>query len=135
MLGWLSELIAPVANIGKQWLQNKAAVKQAEHEVKVSILANKARLAIDAQTHNSLKEMKQLEVASPWVRWVITAHILAVLDVGVFFPEKAAEVYQNLELMPTWLVGLFITVFGFYFAVSKLSENGASMVAAWKGGK
>lgn len=135
MWSWLGELIKPITGIATQALKNRAEKKMAEHTLKVNIIQNKARLAQDELTHNNVKEMRQLEVASPWVRWVIVAHVLALLDVGIFFPEKAMQVYANLDAMPEWVVGLFLTIFGFYFAVTKISENASSMIAAWKGKK
>lgn len=135
MWGWVKELVSPITGIATTALQHRQEKKMAEHNLRVSIINNKARLAQDEQTHNSTKEMRQLEVASPWVRWVIVGHVLALLDVGIFYPEKAAEVYENLNKMPEWVVGLFLTIFGFYFAVTKITENASGMIRAWKGDK
>lgn len=132
MWGWLGQLLKPVADLGGQYMANKAAMKQAEHEVQVSILGAKARLAEGAQSHNNSKELRTLEKASPWVRWIITFHVLALFDVGILYPERALVIYQNLESMPIWVVGLFVTVFGFYFAVTKITDVGAGMLKKWK---
>ena len=135
MWGWLGELIKPVTGIVTQGMKQRAEKKLAEHTLKVAIITNKARLASDAQSHNNTKEMKQLEVASPWVRWVIVAHILALLDVAILDPVRANVVYDTLNNLPEWVVGLFLTIFGFYFAVTKITENASSMIEAWKGKK
>lgn len=135
MFGWLSNLIAPITNIGTQYLKNRAAVKQAEADLKVKVIESKARLAEGEQSHNNAKELKQLEKASPWVRWVIVGHVLALFDVGILDPQRAATLYENLEKMPSWVVGLFVSVFAFYFAVDRLSEKGADLVSAWRKGK
>ena len=41
-MNFLSSLIGPVANIGKQYLANKAAEKQAKHEAKMNVIQNDA---------------------------------------------------------------------------------------------
>ena len=132
MFTWLVSLLKPVSDLGSQYMANRAAVSQAEHQVKVSILGAKARLAEGAQSHNNSKELRTLEKASPWVRWVITFHVLALFDVGILYPDRALIVYENLEAMPVWVVGLFVTVFGFYFAVTKITDAGAGMLHRWK---
>lgn len=135
MLNWLGLVLSPITEIGKQWLQNRAAIKDAEATLKVKIIESKAKLAESEQTHNNAKELKTLEVAAPWVRWVIVGHVLALFDVGIFYPERAEILYRNLESMPGWVVGLFVTVFGFYFAVDRISQGGADLISSWRGTK
>lgn len=135
MWGWLGAVLKPVSDMGTQYLKNRAAVKQAENDVKVSILGAKARLAESELSHNNSKELATLEKASPWVRWIITFHVLALFDVGILWPERALVVYNNLESMPLWVVGLFVTVFGFYFAVTRITEVGAGMLSKWNANK
>jgi uncharacterized membrane protein len=126
-------LISPITELAKGYQERKKQIKEAEHEVKMSVIKNRQRLAEETQSHNSDKEMLMLEKATPWVRWVITFHILALVDVSVLFPAHAVIVFDALESMPKWVVGLFVTIFGFYFAVSKLTEHGADLVKMWKG--
>lgn len=135
MFGWITALLSPVAEVGKQYLDNKKAKAQAEAELTLAIIKNKARLAESEESHNSMREMKQLEVATPWVRWVIVGHVLALFDVGILNPELAKEVYANFNLMPEWVVGLFVSVFAFYFAVARLADRGADLVASWRAPK
>jgi|GEM_PF-6844044 len=125
-------IVAPIAGAFNKYQERKQSIKDAEHEVNMAILSNKARLALDSQTHNSSMEMKKLEVAKPWMRQVVALHVLVLVDVAVFFPEKAVEVFGALKAMPDWCVGLFVTVFGFYFAVNKLSEYGGELVRTWR---
>lgn len=135
MWGWVKALVSPIADIGTQYLENKKALAQAEADRKIAIVKSKARLAEGEQTHNNAKELKTLEKASPWVRWVIVGHVLALFDVGILYPDRAVIIYKNLEAMPDWVVGLFVTVFAFYFAVDRLSEKGADLVSAWRAKK
>lgn len=129
----LSAAVKPLSDIGSQWLDHRKQIADAKADLELAIINNKARLAESTESHNSEKEMKTLEIATPWVRWVIVFHVLALFDVGILWPERAVEVYENLAKMPEWVVGLFVTIFGFYFVVSKLSDKGADMVAAWRG--
>lgn len=135
MFGWIGELLKPVTEIGKQYMQNKAEKNQASHELEIAILQHKAALALSEQSHNNAKELKTLEVASPMVRWIIVGHVMVLMDSAIFYPEAAARTFKQLGEMPEWVIGLFVTVFGFYFAVTKLTETGADMIAAWKGDK
>ena len=125
-------LIAPVANGINAWQERKQEIKMAKHNLDVAIITNKARLAADLQSHNSNKEMEMLRVARPWMRWVIAGHIMALIDVAVIDPAYAKAVFNTLENIPTWIAGLFMTIFGFYFAVNTLTQTGGSLVAKWK---
>jgi hypothetical protein len=125
-------VIAPIAGYFKQKLQNKRAETQQKHNVNMAVLQNRQRLAASEQTHNSDMEMKQLEVARPWMRWVVAGHVMVLLDVAVIKPEYADRVFKALDGVPTWLIGLYITIFGFYFAKNKLSDAGAAMASKWR---
>lgn len=102
---------------------------EAKRAVEVAGLNNRARLLEGEQSHNSEMEMKQLEVAAPWMRRIIVAHILVLMDIAVVSPIYAQKIFTALDKVPTWIIGLFVTVFGFYFAIRKMSEIGTALVA------
>lgn len=126
-------IFSPVVDAWNGHQDRKQEMKKAKHDLDVAIIQNKQRLAENTLSHNTNKEMEMLRVARPWMRWVITAHIMVLIDVCVVMPEHAKTVFATLENMPSWVVGLFVTVFGFYFAVNQLTEHGGTLVKAWKG--
>jgi len=136
-LGWIGKvlgggIVAPIAGTVTQWQNHRAEIKQQEHELKMSVLKNKARLAESQQTHNSNKEMRQLEVASPWMRRIVASHVLVLIDVAVINPTYANKIFASLNNVPTWVIGLYVTVFGFYLAKEQLSDYGAGLVQTWR---
>jgi len=98
----------------------------------MAVLTNKQRLAEDKQSHNNAKEMKQLEVASPWMRRIVAAHVLILIDIAVINPAYANKIFTSLDNVPDWVIGLFGVVFGFYLALNKLSDYGAGLVQTWR---
>jgi hypothetical protein len=132
MLNVLKWIVSPVTEIVKGYQKRKTQITQAKHEVKMSTLKNRQRLAESEQTHNSDQEMKMLEMARPWMRWVIAGHIMVLIDIAVIDPEYAMAVFEALKGIPDWTIGLFTVVFGFYFAVTKLTEHGANLVSGWR---
>jgi hypothetical protein len=135
MWSWLTALLAPIGNIATTALENKAAKVAQKHTVEMAIMQNKARLASDEHSYNSAKEMQMLTVARPWMRWLIVMHVVGLIDVIVISPRHGTLVLEQLDKMPQWLVGLYITIFGFYFAVNALTGMGTDMISKWKSSK
>lgn len=112
-----------------KFFEYRTVKTEAKRAVEVAGLNNRARLLQGEQSHNSEMEMKQLEVASPWMRRIVALHILVLMDIAVVSPGYAQKIFTALDNVPVWVIGLFVTVFGFYFAVRKMGEIGTALVA------
>ena len=117
MLNFLTGLVGPVSNIATTFLKNKAAVSQAKHEAKMSVIQNDA---------NWEAHMAQAS-ASSWKDefWTI---IFGGILVGCFLPFSQPYVANGFEFLntstPDWFsTCLYICIgssFGYRFGKTGL---------------
>jgi hypothetical protein len=93
-------LIGPVADIGKTFLANKAAEKQAKHDAKKNVIQNSAdwesKMA-DASSSSWKDEFWTIVLAIPvfMVGYAIAANDVSVID-------RVAEGFEALDKLPEW---------------------------------
>ena len=93
-------LIGPVADIGKTFLANKAAEKQAKHDAKMNVIQNSAdwesKMA-DASSSSWKDEFWTIVLAIPvfMVGYAIAANDVSVID-------RVAEGFEALDKLPEW---------------------------------
>lgn len=93
-------LIGPVADIGKTFLANKAAEKQAKHDAKMNVIQNSAdwesKMA-DASSSSYKDEFWTIVLAIPvfMVGYAIAANDVSVID-------RVAEGFEALDKLPEW---------------------------------
>ena len=96
----LTALIGPVADIGKTFLANKAAEKQAKHDAKMNVIQNSAdwesKMA-DASSSSWKDEFWTIVLAIPvfMVGYAIAANDVSVID-------RVAEGFEALDKLPEW---------------------------------
>jgi len=132
MWAWLTNLLKPIGDIGTQALKNRAQRKKAEHLASMALIRNKYNLALNSQTAGQDKEIMMLQVAKPWMRWIIAGHVFALIDITIYDPLWASDVFQSLSTVPNWVIGLFLTIMGFYFAVSDMMKQGVTLAGTWR---
>ena len=113
-------LLGPVADIGKTFLANKAAEKQAKHEAKMNVIQNdadwEAKMA-DA-SNNSLKdEFWTIILAIPifMVGYAIIANDMTVV-------ERVQQAFSTLNDLPEWYQYLLFIAISSSFGIKGASK-------------
>ena len=113
-------LLGPVADIGKTFLANKAAEKQAKHEAKMNVIQNdadwEAKMA-DA-SNNSLKdEFWTIILAIPifMVGYAIIADDMTVID-------RVQQAFATLNDLPEWYQYLLFIAISSSFGIKGASK-------------
>jgi hypothetical protein len=116
----LSAIIGPVANIGKQYLSNKAAEKQAKHEAKLNVIQNDAdwesKMA-DASASSWKDEFWTIILAVPifMVGYAIIADDMSVV-------ERTKQAFQTLNELPEWYQYLLFIAISSSFGIKGASK-------------
>jgi hypothetical protein len=116
----LSAIIGPVANIGKQYLSNKAAEKQAKHEAKLNVIQNDAdwesKMA-DASASSWKDEFWTIILAVPifMVGYAIIADDMSVV-------ERTKQAFQTLNDLPEWYQYLLFIAISSSFGIKGASK-------------
>ncbi|MGB2145967.1 MAG: hypothetical protein ACPHZ7_03265 [Vibrio toranzoniae] len=119
-MNFLSSLIGPVANIGKQYLANKAAEKQAKHEAKMNVIQNDAdwesKMA-DASASSWKDEFWTIILAVPifMVGYAIIADDMSVVD-------RTKQAFQTLSELPEWYQYLLFIAISSSFGIKGVSK-------------
>lgn len=115
-----SALLGPVADLGKTYLSNKAAEKQAKHEAKMNVIQNdadwEAKMA-DA-SNNSLKdEFWTIILAIPifMVGYAIIADDMTVID-------RVQQAFATLNDLPEWYQYLLFIAISSSFGIKGASK-------------
>ena len=116
----LTALIAPIADIGKTFLNNRAEEKQAKHQAKMSVIQNdadwEAKMA-DA-SNNSLKdEFWTIVLAIPifMVGYAIIAGDMSIVD-------RTKQAFQTLNELPEWYQYLLFICISSSFGIKGASK-------------
>jgi len=116
----LSAIIGPVANIGKQYLSNKAAEKQAKHEAKLNVIQNDAdwesKMA-NASANSWKDEFWTIILAVPifMVGYAIIADDMSVV-------ERTKQAFQTLNELPEWYQYLLFIAISSSFGIKGASK-------------
>ena len=119
-MNFLSSLIGPVANIGKQYLSNRAAEKQAKHEAKMNVIQNDAdwesKMA-DASASSWKDEFWTIILAVPifMVGYAIIADDMSVV-------ERTKQAFQTLNELPEWYQYLLFIAISSSFGIKGASK-------------
>ena len=119
-MNFLSSLIGPVANIGKQYLSNRAAEKQAKHEAKLNVIQNDAdwesKMA-DASASSWKDEFWTIILAVPifMVGYAIIADDMSVV-------ERTKQAFQTLNELPEWYQYLLFIAISSSFGIKGASK-------------
>ena len=116
----LSAIIGPVANIGKQYLSNKAAEKQAKHEAKLNVIQNDAdweSKMVDASASSWKDEFWTIILAVPifMVGYAIIADDMSVV-------ERTKQAFQTLNELPEWYQYLLFIAISSSFGIKGASK-------------
>ena len=113
-------LLGPVADLGKTYLSNKAAEKQAKHEAKMNIIQNDAdwETKMADASNNSLKdEFWTIILAIPifMVGYAIIADDMTVID-------RVQQAFATLGELPEWYQYLLFIAISSSFGIKGASK-------------
>jgi len=113
-------LLGPVADIGKTFLANKAAEKQAKHEAKMNVIQNdadwEAKMA-DASGSSWKDEFWTIILAVPifMVGYAIIANDMTVV-------ERVRQAFSTLNDLPEWYQYLLFIAISSSFGIKGASK-------------
>ena len=116
----LSVILGPVVDIGKTFLTNKAAEKQAKHEAKMNVIQNdsdwEAKMA-DASSNSWKDEFWTIILAIPifMVGWAIIANDMTIVD-------RVREAFSTLNDLPEWYQYLLFIAISSSFGIKGASK-------------
>lgn len=116
----LSVILGPVVDIGKTFLSNKAAEKQAKHEATMNVIQNdadwEARMA-DASSNSLKDEFWTIILAIPifMVGWAIIANDMTIV-------ERVREAFSTLNDLPEWYQYLLFIAISSSFGIKGASK-------------
>ena len=95
---------------------------EGKRKLKKAIMDAKIKLAYDAQQHNQDWEMKQLDNAG-WKDDVLFYSWIFFFIYSGFYPESAAEIIQNWEMLPDWFLKIFFWLVAAVLGIKKLGDT------------
>lgn len=116
----LTALIGPVADIGKTFLANKAAEKQAKHEAKMNVIQNDAdweAKMVDASANSWKDEFWTIILAIPifMIGYAIIADDMSVV-------ARTEQAFQTLNELPEWYQYLLFIAISSSFGIKGASK-------------
>ena len=113
-------LLGPVADLGKTYLSNKAAEKQAKHEAKMNVIQNDAdwetKMA-DASSQSYKDEFWTIVLAIPifMVGYAIVVGDMTVID-------RVKQAFSALNELPEWYQYLLFVAISASFGIKGASK-------------
>lgn len=120
-------LIGSLISDGINYFREK---RQAKHELKMSVIRNKQRLAEDEQTNNHDWEMATLENRDRFLRILSFCMFGLPLVITVVSPDTGSQIFNNLEQAPDWYVQTFIAINGGVWGIVELKNAAPQFINA-----
>jgi len=113
-------LLGPVADLGKTYLSNKAAEKQAKHEAKMNVIQNDAdweSKMVDASANSWKDEFWTCILAIPifMVGYAIVVNDMSVVD-------RVQKAFATLNELPEWYQYLLFIAISSSFGIKGASK-------------
>lgn len=125
-------MISIVLDLVKEGFSHWRETRKEKHQVKLSVLKNKQRLAENQQSHNHDWEMASLENADQILRIVSFSMFALPLIVTVMKPDIGAQIFANLDKAPDWYVRTFISINGGVWGIVELKHAAPQFINAVK---
>lgn len=130
---WLTGLFSFISAPFAKWVENRGKIKKAELDRDLAIINNQARLASDEASYNHEWEMASLKNQDTSLRWFSFMLFSLPIIITVIAPEYGAVIWVNLDLVPKWLVTVFVSMIGGIWGIAELKKAIPQVVAAYKG--
>lgn len=111
------------------WIMGKQQIQQAVIQTKLAVEANRARLAMDIESHNSAWEMAELAASDKVLRRASFIMFTAPFLIAIFAPHAIATYFSvAITPIPDWYKETYMLITGAVWGVSSL-KNPVSMIA------
>lgn len=114
-------MVSPILDIVGSVVGGVTDHYKAKRELKAAVSRNNIRMAESSQTHNQNWEILQLKNAGYKDDVLFYAWIMFFVYSG-FYPEGAAEVVKNWEVLPDWFLKISFVLVGTVTGVKKLGD-------------
>ena len=123
-------ILARLIQMGAGWLEGRQQLQKAKLEHRVAETQQKSKLISDTMSNNHSWELAalaadRLTILRQFSFWLFTAPIIYT----VFSPEHAQRVWNALDAVPDWVIGVQLTMTGFIWASRPLSNLGAMLTS------
>lgn len=122
-------MLGLIISEGLQFLRSE---RKAKHELKISTIKNKQRLAEDEQSYNHSWEMASLENNDRVLRIASFSMFALPMIVTVISPETGREIFENLAVVPEWYKRGFIAINGGIWGIVELKHAAPQFINALK---
>lgn len=135
MLDWIGSVINNGFGLGKQYLQNKGRVADAEVAYELAKLKARSELAATEARYElevlkqtgDLDRMSMREAAKSIFDEFICMIPLSMLIYAIFDPAGAGKVFDELESLPTWFLVLIGLIYVRYLSYRGLLRFGLKL--------
>ena len=108
----------------------KQKTARAKEQNKRAASEERTKLIQCKQSNNAAWEIAVLEEDNlGWLRFISFTLVIVPVVVTVFDPDYGKEIWGTLETVPTWVIGLLVTMYGFIWASKELNQAGARRAA------
>ena len=129
----IGEVLGAVSKPLIQHLENRKALGLAKQEMKLAGINNRTRLLMSEQESNHEWEMKALESSPKGLKYFSFSMFSAPIVATIVAPTYGAELWTNLNLVPDWFKGTWITINGAVWGLASLKDTGVSFKGMFKG--
>jgi len=131
---WLTQLLAPVTGVAKEWMAGRTKIKEAKLDIKLAEMENTARLLREKEGFNAQWEQAQLKQTSKTLRLSSFVILSTPFVAAVFVPERVNEYFTvALAAIPVWFVQMYMSIIGAIWAIGELKNSLPSLISGVKG--
>tara|TARA_Y100000034_G_C6802129_1_gene359856 strand:+ start:131 stop:562 length:432 start_codon:yes stop_codon:yes gene_type:complete len=134
-MSFLSKLnpITPIIAAAGNIYGTFAGAKTRRAEIQDAAHARKTDLIKSADSHNHSWEMASLKgdtIECILIRLGVYLEVAAGVVITIIDPERGLAIWAALDLVPTWITGIHITIAGWGFGSQPLKAVGAGLVGS-----
>ncbi len=114
--------------MGVGWLEGRQQLQKAKVDQQVAESKQKSKLIADTRSNNHSWELAALAADRlSTLRKLSFVLFTAPILYTVYDPEHAQRVWDALDTVPDWIIGVQLTMTGFIWAAKPLSNLGAML--------
>ena len=119
-------IIGAAFEIGRELVDEWREGRRNKRKIKAAVAENKARLAVEKQTHNNKWEMMQLEDKDELLQRVSFFLLSAPFLIAIFDPQAVNQYFTvALSSVPEWYQYLYVGMLGGIWGIAESKK--------WKG--
>lgn len=129
MISAITVFISAISKPLLSWITARSEIKAAEHRQKIAAIERKAELLSDKESYNNTWELSALEKSSNALRWWFVILYSVPVAITLVLPDYGVKMWHSLEAVPSWVIGVILSMTGFSFGSAPAKHIGASLMA------